>query len=239
MLDQVRLIKDQQIDEALRTRRRSRNRKKVVEAAQTYYQTTGQRRPERRGRTPALGLTGGAIVAGDRRHGAQRRWRRHQPHPRGQRRGARASAARPHVNAHARRQERANGAEQGGRRRQGHRQHPADGRRDDRDDRQLTTAAPRSGTFRRRLADKELPQIDKQIAAADIRHQIADAGARQPRQADRERARRRTSTCAPSSPTRSSTTGWSSSSRPSTSRATSWPTTWPSGPSAASATSSA
>ncbi len=41
---------------------------------------------------------------------------------------------------------------------------------------------------------------------------------------------RSTSTCTPSTPTTSCTTGWSSRSRPSTSRATNWRSTWPSGP---------
>ena len=89
------------------------------------------------------------------------------------------------------------------------------------------------------LAAKEIEQLDRSIDAAQLRVDHRPAGARRAPACRSPTPEQSTSSCAPSTPPRSSTTGTSARSRASTSRATSSPTTWPGRRSAASASSSA
>ena len=90
--------------------------------------------------------------------------------------------------------------------------------------RRPTSGARTSGDFQARLADRELAQIDQQIATAQLHLDMLDRGPRRARPADRQQRRRDADVPArPSTPTRSCTPGWSARSARSTSRRTSWP----------------
>ncbi len=84
-----------------------------------------------------------------------------------------------------------------------------------------------------RLAEQGArPDRSADRAAAELRVDDRREGAREPARSRSRTPRPSTTSCARSTPTRSCTSGRSGRSRACTSRATSWPTTWRSGPSA-------